>query len=191
MRQPLALIALLLALGTSACSTFLAPSSRPPASAAAVDDMLTRLRSTHNEEEAQMLEVTIRHAWASSGRSAVDNLMTQAVEAVHAGEYDTARACVDRVVSVAPDFAEGWNLRATVAYLRDDYGEALVDIERVLRLEPRHFGALAGLGRIFLELDDKKAALKAFDAALAINPHLNEVAEEADQIREQLAGVPI
>jgi tetratricopeptide (TPR) repeat protein len=110
---------------------------------------------------------------------------------VHAGDYSAARIMLDRIVQQAPEYAEGWNLRATVHYMEDEYGEALGDIERVLALEPRHFGALAGLGRIFLELEDKKAALKAFQAALAVNPHLSDVREEMVDIQEELAGIPI
>ena len=76
-------------------------------------------------------------------------------------------------------------------YLRDEYPEALVDIKNVLTLEPRHFEALAGLGRIMLALDDKPNALTAFRAALAVNPHLTEIRDEVDSLEDELAGMPI
>lgn len=158
---------------------------------ASLDALFVRLQTTQDDDEAHLIEVTIRHVWAQSGRQAVDTLMRQAADAVHAGHTDDALAALDQVVTAAPDFVEGWNLRATVHYLRDEYGEALVDLERVLALEPRHFGALAGLGRIMLELEDKKAALRAFDAALAINPHLADIRKQSNDLREQLAGIPI
>ncbi|MBC7953069.1 MAG: tetratricopeptide repeat protein [Rhodospirillaceae bacterium] len=158
---------------------------------ASLDALFNRLQTTDSDEEAQIIEVTIRHVWAQSGRHGVDAMMGRAVEALHAGNYEQALDALNRVVITAPDFAEGWNLRATVHYLREEYPAAVGDIERVLALEPRHFGALAGLGRIFLELEDKKAALKAFEAALALNPHLADIRHESDDLREQLAGIPI
>lgn len=177
-------------LGTSvSCSTEL-PAPAPRAEVT-LDPLFDRLRATPSAHEAQMLEVAIRHAWSRSGEGTVDALMGRAVEAIHAGQYETALDTLDRVVRTAPRWAEGWNLRATVHYLREDYAEAVVDIEHVLSLEPRHFGALAGLGRIFLELEDKEAALQAFEAALSIHPHLEEIREEAETIREELAGTPI
>lgn len=182
-------IALVLLLGASmSCSTD--PVVRGDRSAS-LDALFHRLQTTDDDDEAHLIEVTIRHVWAQSGRQGVDALMKRAADSVHAGHTDDALAALDQVVAAAPEFVEGWNLRATVHYLRDEYGEAVADIERVLALEPRHFGALAGLGRILLELEDKKAALRAFDAALALNPHLADIRKESNQLREQLAGIPI
>lgn len=189
MNRLLLSLALVLLLGASvSCSS--EPGPRPDRTAS-LDALFQRLQTTRNADEARMLEVTIRHVWAQSGRADVDSLMAQAVESVHGGDYGTALDMLDRVVAVAPRYAEGWNLRATVHYLQDDYGQALFDIEQVLLLEPRHFGALAGLGRIFQELEDKDLALKAFEAALALNPHLADVREETRSLREELAGLPI
>lgn len=189
MKRMIVSIGLVLMLGASmSCSTDPVPRGDR---AASLDALFQRLQNTNDDEEAHLIEVTIRHVWAQSGRQAVDGLMKQAAEAVHSGHTEDALAALDQVVSAAPDFVEGWNMRATVHYLRDEYGEAVADIERVLALEPRHFAALAGLGRILLELEDKKAALRAFDAALAINPHLNDVRKESNELREQLAGIPI
>lgn len=189
MKRILVSLALILLLGASmSCSTDPAPRGDRSAS---LDALFHRLQTTQSDEEAQMIEVTIRHVWAQSGRHGVDSLMMRSVEDIHAGKLDEALQSLDQVVATAPDFVEGWNLRATVHYLREEYGEAVGDIERVLALEPRHFGALAGLGRIFLELEDKKAALTAFEAALTLNPHLADVRQETDALREQMAGIPI
>lgn len=189
MKRILVCLSLVVLLGANlSCSTD--PVVRGDRSAS-LDALFVRLQSTDDDEEARLIEVTIRHVWAQSGRQAVDTLMKQAADSVHAGRTEDALAALDQVVSAAPDYVEGWNLRATVHYLRDEYGEAVADIERVLALEPRHFGALAGLGRILLELEDKKAALRAFDAALALNPHLGDIRKESNQLREQLAGIPI
>jgi tetratricopeptide (TPR) repeat protein len=156
-----------------------------------MDALFQRLRTTSSQEEAQAIEITIRHVWSQSGRQGVDAQMIKAVEAIHGGDLDTALALANTVVGAAPEYVEGWNLRATIHYLRDEHGEAVADIERVLALEPRHFGALAGLGRIFLELKEKKAALIAFEMALSIHPHLAEIRSEMATLREELAGVPI
>lgn len=156
-----------------------------------MDTMFQRLRTTHDPAEARMLEVAIRHAWAWSGQSRVDVLMRRAATDIRAGDFDEALGALDKVVDLAPDYPEGWNLRATVYFLQDDYARALADLERVLAIEPRHFGALAGLGHVFLALDDKEAALRAFRAALAINPYLDEVRAAAQAIEEEVAGIPI
>lgn len=191
MRRILASFLLVLLLGASvSCSNDAVP-DRGTASSSNMDALFQRLRTTPSAEEAEAIEVTIRHVWSQSGRHGVDALMVRAVEAIHSNNYDGALETLDRIVTAAPDYAEGWNLRATVHYLREDYGRAVTDIERVLALEPRHFGALAGLGRIFLELEDKKAALTAFEMALSIHPHLAEVRDEVSTLREELAGVPI
>jgi Flp pilus assembly protein TadD len=172
---------------TAACSTV--PSS--PTQSTGLDDLFRRLRTTSSDAEAEMIEAAIRNSWASSGVPSIDALVVHAAEAAHVGNYDEALVFLDRVVDAAPHFAEGWNLRATVHYLQDDYAAAILDIQRVLALEPRHFGALVALGRIMEEMEDKKAALWAYDRALAINPHLGDVRDEADELRDQLAGLPI
>lgn len=189
MRRILVSLVLVLLLGANvSCSTEPGANRR---AAADMDALFQRLRTTPSLEEAQAIEVTIRHVWSQSGRLGVDTQMVKAVEAIHASDLDTALALVNTVVGAAPDYVEGWNLRATIHYLRDEHGDAVADIERVLALEPRHFGALAGLGRIFLELKDKKSALTAFEMALTIHPHLDEVRAEMNSLREELAGVPI
>lgn len=189
MRRILVSLVLVLLLGASvSCSTEPGMDRR---AAANMDALFQRLRTTASEEEAQAIEITIRHVWSQSGQQNVDAQMVHAVSSIHTGDYDTALALADQVVRNAPQYVEGWNLRATIHYLREDYRDAVADIERVLALEPRHFGALAGLGRIFLELKDKKAALTAFEMALSIHPHLAEVRNEMDSLREELAGIPI
>lgn len=188
MRRFLVELALTACLGLSvACSTVPVQRGRQTD----IDSMFQRLRTTQDPVEAHTIEIAIRHAWAHSGRDSIDRLMNAAVNEIQAEDTGEALATLDRVVADAPDFAEGWNLRATVHYLRDEYGDALGDIRHVLALEPRHFAALAGLGRIFLDLDQKRAALKAFEAALTINPHLDDIKDEVDTLQEQLAGILI
>ncbi|MEP5262745.1 MAG: tetratricopeptide repeat protein, partial [Nitratireductor sp.] len=110
--------------------------------------------------------------WLESGSPSIDLLLRRGLDALREENYDRAYFYFDEVVTLAPGFAEGWNKRATIHYVRDDYARALRDIEQVLRLEPRHFEALAGLGVILEELGDKKGALDAYRKAVDIDPWL-------------------
>ena len=93
-----------------------------------------------------------------------------------------------RLTRLAPDFAEAWNKRATVLYLRGRLEESVIDVKRTLKLEPRHFGALSGLGLIYLAVGQPEIALKALDAALAIHPQMPGPREKAEQLRDDLKG---
>ena len=112
--------------------------------------------------------------WLQSGRPEMDALMEQAVVLMGNGLPALAMPVLDDIVARAPDWAEGWNKRATVLYLLGEHDRSLADIERVLALEPRHFGALAGIGLIRIAKGENRAALAAFRRALAINPFLKE-----------------
>jgi tetratricopeptide (TPR) repeat protein len=114
--------------------------------------------------------------------------MMRAKTAIDAKQMDIALKLLDSVVKLRPDYVEGWNRRATVFYLQNDYDHSLRDIEQVLVREPRHFGALAGLGMIMQELGDDKRALDAFRKALAINPHLEKLPELVKTLTEKVEG---
>jgi tetratricopeptide (TPR) repeat protein len=105
-----------------------------------------------------------------------------------AQQMDVALKLLDAVVKLRPDYIEAWNRRATLHYLKNDYTHSLEDIEQVLVREPRHFGALAGLGMIMQEIGDEKRALDAFRKALAINPHLEKVPERVKLLTEKVEG---
>ena len=114
--------------------------------------------------------------------------MTRAKTAMEAQNSDTALKLLDAVVKLRPDYVEGWNRRATLYYRKNDYAHSLADIEQVLAREPRHFGALAGLGMIMQDLGDEKRALDAFRKALAVNPHLDKVPELVKTLTEKVEG---
>jgi tetratricopeptide (TPR) repeat protein len=92
----------------------------------------------------------------------------------------------DQIVKIAPGFAEGWNKRATVHYLLGDFAGSLHDIERTLKLEPRHFGALSGRGLVLLELDQQAGALEAFESALEVHPKLPGASHNAKALRREI-----
>ena len=115
-------------------------------------------------------------------------LMTRAKVAMDAKQIDIALQLLDAVVKLRPDYVEGWNRRATLYYLKNDCAHSLEDIEQVLVREPRHFGALAGLGMIMQDIGDEKRALDAFRKALAVNPHLEKVPELVKSLTEKVEG---
>ena len=102
-----------------------------------------------------------------------------------AGDNETALKILSDLIEVHPEFTEAWNRRATVYYLMGRYPESLADIDQVLKREPRHFGALSGLGMIKQKLGDFSAARAAYDDALAVNPNMDGVKRALDQIDRQ------
>jgi tetratricopeptide (TPR) repeat protein len=103
-------------------------------------------------------------------------------------DYPLALDLLDRIVTLQPDYVEGWNKRATVHFINDDIGKSLSDLERVLALEPRHFGALAGLGTIFRELGDNRRAIEAYRHALELDPYLEDVGKAIEELENEGGG---
>jgi tetratricopeptide (TPR) repeat protein len=116
--------------------------------------------------------------------------MAAGMEAMAEGELAKAIEAFDVVVELDPGFAEGWNRRATAHFLAGNDEASIGDIRRVLALEPRHFGALSGLGMILARSGQPQAALRAFEAALAVNPHLVGARIQVEALRRALAGDP-
>ena len=164
---------------------------RPGSSSVQLDDLFVRLHSTGSPDEARTIELAILQYWSTSGRPDVDAMMVSGIEMAYSGDMDGALAAFDRVISLSPRFAEAYNQRALVRVMREEYGPAVVDLKQTLAIEPRHFGAWAGLGRIMMMFGRDHEALRCFDAALEINPDLDVIRDEADHLREKLAGIPI
>ncbi len=157
-----------------------------------MDELFATLADPANDARGRAAEKEIQRRWSRSGSATIDLLMSWAQQSLAAKDYGRALDFLDQVVMLKPDYAEGWNRRATVFYLQDEYGKALSDIEKVLILEPRHFGALAGIGTIFEELDRKADALAAFEKALAIDPYLeDDVRKSIDQLKPDVEGEQI
>jgi tetratricopeptide (TPR) repeat protein len=114
--------------------------------------------------------------------------MHMGAQALGAHRYDAALDAYDEVTEIAPDFAEGWNKRATVNYLIGDFDESISDVERTLSLEPRHFGALSGLALIALALGEEEQAIDAFEAALEIHPQMSGATRQIRALRAKLTG---
>ena len=138
--------------------------------------------------ESRAIEARIWELWTRSGNADIDRLMSVGLQAMAAERYQVALAAFSQVVKRAPNFAEGWNKRATVYYLLNDFERSIEDIEKTLALEPRHFGALSGLGMIALALGEEARALDAFEAALEIHPHLPGAETHIRELRDKLKG---
>jgi tetratricopeptide (TPR) repeat protein len=137
---------------------------------------------TADAAESQKIEQEIWIEWSKSGSAAMDLLLDRGRAAMAAGDPEMAVQHLTALVDHAPDFAEGWNARATAYYQTGDFGPAISDIGHVLTLNPRHFGALAGLGAIFEELDQPEKAIEVYRAALAISPHGAGLQEAIDRL---------
>jgi tetratricopeptide (TPR) repeat protein len=155
-----------------------------------LDALFERLQATASEAEAQAAQQQIWQIWIESDDMLANRLMQGGIQAMVTRQHALALEYFDRLVERAPDFAEGWNKRATVHYLMEDYRASVLDIERTLELEPRHFGALSGLGMIYDAIGEPTAALRSFEAAVAINPHLEGTRQRIDALRRQLRGSP-
>ena len=153
-----------------------------------LDFLFGALKAAPDEASAKHVEARIWALWMQTPSDTAALLMMRAKAAIDAQQTDVALQLLDAVVKLRPDYVEGWNRRATLYYLRNDYAHSLQDIEQVLIREPRHFGALAGLGMIMQDLGDEKRALDAFRKALAINPHLEKVPELVKTLSEKVEG---
>lgn len=136
-------------------------------------------------EDWERVESEIEHIWSRSGSDSMDLLLSRGREALSAQDYDTALQYFSALTDHAPDFAEGWNARATTFYLMEEYTLSIADIERVLALNPRHFGALQGLGIMFEQMGEPELSLRAFEAAYEINPNQPDVGDAIERLERE------
>ncbi|MGD0331848.1 MAG: tetratricopeptide repeat protein [Xanthobacteraceae bacterium] len=153
-----------------------------------LDTLFDALKIAPDAESAKAIEDRIWAVWMMSGSDTCNLLMGRIKAAADAKDYDLAIKLLDAVVAIKPDYVEAWNRRATIYYMKNDYGHALADLREVLVREPRHFGALSGLGLILQEIGDDKHALEAYRKALAIDPHLEHVPDVVKTLREKVEG---
>jgi tetratricopeptide (TPR) repeat protein len=139
-----------------------------------LDRLHAELKSSKNQAEADTTVRKIWIEWLKSGKPAIDRMMADAIARVDRNELQGALGVLDQVVQQAPHYAEGWNSRATVLYLLGSFEKSVADIGRTLALEPRHFGAMAGLGKILLQRGKLKEALGVYRRALVVNPFMVE-----------------
>ena len=153
-----------------------------------LDTLFEALKIAPDNESARAIEQRIWAMWIASGSDTCNLLMGRVKAATEQKDLDLAIKLLDAVIELKPTYTEAWNRRATIYYLQKDFGHALSDIREVLMREPRHFGALSGLGLILQEIGDEKHALEAYRRALAIDPHLENVEEAIKNLREKVEG---
>lgn len=124
--------------------------------------------------------------WSRSGDDEIDQLMALGVEHMQAGRYAESIEAFSEAIRAKPQFAEAWNKRATVLYLAGQFRESIADCDEVLKRNPRHFGALSGLGQIYVQLEQPEQALEWYRRALEVNPNMLGVALSIKQIEQHL-----
>jgi tetratricopeptide (TPR) repeat protein len=134
----------------------------------------------------ELAERALWEIWSRSGNHDVDHLLRAGVVEMQHGQLEASIDTFTEVIRRQPDFAEGWNKRATVYYLVGEYRKSAADCDEVLKRNPSHFGALSGYGMIWLRLDEPARALERFEQALAVNPNLDSVRETIDALRTLL-----
>ena len=153
-----------------------------------LDFLFEALKVAPDAESAKHIENRIWALWVASGSDTANLLMTRVKAATDAKDMALALKLLDAVIEIRPEFVEAWNRRATIYYLQKDYVRSMADIRQVLALEPRHFGAISGLGMILQEFGDDKHALEAFRRALAIHPHLQKIPDAVKSLSDKVEG---
>jgi tetratricopeptide (TPR) repeat protein len=153
-----------------------------------LDFLFEALKVAPDAESAKHIEGRIWALWLASGSDTANLLMTRVKTAMDAKDLNHAIKLLDSIIAIKPDYIEAWNRRATIYYMRKDYARSMQDIRQVLAREPRHFGALSGLGMILQEFGDEKRALDAFRRAVAVHPHLQRIPDLIKTLAEKVEG---
>jgi len=153
-----------------------------------LDFLFEALKAAPDADSAKLVESRIWALWFASGSDTCDLLMTRVKTANDEKDVKLALQLLDAVIELKPEYTEAWNRRATLHFANKEYGKSLADIRQVLAREPRHFGALTGLGMIMQEFGEDKLALEAFRRALAVNPYLPKIPEFVKSLTEKVEG---
>ncbi|MCP5089176.1 MAG: tetratricopeptide repeat protein [Rhodobacteraceae bacterium] len=155
-----------------------------------LDELFVELQNPETKDW-EATEKKIWKEWGKSGSAAMDLLMQRGRDAMERGDVHAAIGHFSALIDHAPDFAEGWNARATAFFVADRYGLSIADIRQTLALNPRHFGALSGLGMILERMDQPQKALKAYRQVLDIHPHRPDVIEAINRLEAVVEGTEL
>lgn len=167
------------------------PTSRPPAEIVRrqmLADLFARLSSAADPTEARSIALAIQHVWFETRSDTAKLLMQRALQSIRDNHYPLALLLLDKIVALEPGWAEAWNQRATTRFLADDAEGAMADIDQVMKLEPRHFGALAGMGAILQRAGLEKQALQVYTRSLSLFPMQPELQKIVDKLRLAVEG---
>lgn len=151
-------------------------------------ELYAQLAAAKSEAAAEPLAQAIEQVWLRSGSPTVDLLIERATQALGEDDVETSLALLDAVVEIAPGYAEGWNQRAGVYFLKRDFTRSIEDLRQALTLDPNHFKAITSLAAVMQEVGDKKAALRAYRAALRVNPFLDQARRASDELSREVEG---
>src|SRR6186997_3183604 len=151
-----------------------------------LDFLFGALKVAPDDVTAKAIEERIWAVWTVSRSDTANLLMTRVKTAIEAKDLDLAIKLLDSIVKVKSDYVEAWNRRATIHYMKKDYGRALADIREVLKREPRHFGALSGLGLILQEMGDNRRALDVYRRTLELHPKIERIPDLVKTLREKV-----
>jgi tetratricopeptide (TPR) repeat protein len=153
-----------------------------------IDFLFGALKVAPDDASAKAVEDRIWAVWTSAGNETTNLLMSRAKKAADDKDYDLAIRMLSSIIEIKPDFTEAWNRRATVYFLQKDYANSIADIAKVLAREPRHFGALSGLGLIMQDIGDDKHALEAYRKAVEVYPRLKGMEEKIKTLKDKVEG---
>jgi tetratricopeptide (TPR) repeat protein len=153
-----------------------------------IDFLFGALKVAPDDASAKEIENRIWSLWSEAKSETANLLMSRAKKAADDKDYDLAIRMLSSIIEIKPDFTEAWNRRATIYFLKKDYTNSMADIGKVLAREPRHFGALSGLGLIMQETGDDKHALEAYRKALEVYPRLKGMDDRIKSLKEKVEG---
>jgi tetratricopeptide (TPR) repeat protein len=164
-------------------------SNRPPPKPPETDEqLLEKLAKSADGRAARPIERELQARWAHSGSPSADLLLKRADQAMEAHDFDTARQIAQKLTEIAPEFSEAWHRRATLASQKDDYQDALDSLRRALALRPKNFMALAELGEILEEFNDKMHALDAYRQAKTLDPFIDGLEDRIRALTKSVEG---
>lgn len=155
-----------------------------------LDQLFLQLQSD-DVDNWPKVEGEIQSLWSRSGSASMDHLLERGESAILDNDFPKAVEHLSALIDHAPDFAQGWNVRASAFYMMDEYGLAISDLKQTLILNPRHFGALSGLGLIYEQLGQPKVALRIYIEAQAVHPHRSNINDAIIRLTKELEGVSL
>jgi tetratricopeptide (TPR) repeat protein len=164
------------------------PQVKPGSPTHNLDFLFGALKVAPDDVTAKAIEERIWALWTASHSDTTTLLMSRVQTAIEQKDLDLAIKLLDGVIKITPKYVEAWNRRATIYYMKKDYGHALSDIREVLRREPRHFGALSGLGLIMQDIGDDKQALEVYRRALAVYPRIQRIPDLVKTLQDKVEG---
>jgi len=172
---------------TALFAAFCQPLAAQAAGAGDEQALLSAL-SDAGPEQARRLERELQALWSQSGSAAMDLLLKRGREALENGDLDAAIEHLTALTDHAPEFAEGWHMRASAYFEAGLYGPAVADLEHALSLNPNNYGAIFGLGTILEGFGDTENAYRAYERAQAINPHHEDVTKALERLKPEIEG---